>query len=345
MKAVLKYDLKPYSVELREVPEPEIGPHEVLLETKAAGVCGSDVEMWHNTQSWRVNVPVIQGHEFCGVVAEVGREVTAFKVGDPVVSETAAYICGKCFYCRTGEYNLCPDRLGFGYGTHGAFARYVRVPERCLHRIPEGVSFEEAALTEPLSVAYNALGVKSRIRPGSSVVIVGPGTIGLMCLQVAKASGASRIIVCGTSADKKRLEIAESLGANGVVMVDKEDPITVVNRYTDGLGADLVVDTAGHSEALKTALAVVRRAGQITKIGWGPEPLGFSLDPLVAKAVTLQGSFSHNWPVWESALELMRSKLVNVKALITHQLRITEWEKAFTLIQNREALKVLLYPE
>ena len=170
MAALVHYELKKGSVELREVPRPaSLEHHEVLLESQAVGVCGSDVHQFHNTQSWRVNVPVILGHEFCGVVAQVGQGVRDFKEGDRVTSETAAHICGQCLYCRSGEYNLCPERLGFGYGLDGAMAEFVKVPARCLHHLPDSVSFEKAALTEPCCVAYNATCVKTHIRPGDSV--------------------------------------------------------------------------------------------------------------------------------------------------------------------------------
>src|SRR5262249_29878954 len=163
---VLQFDLQPHAVELRELPVPEIGEEDVLLQVGAASVCGSDIHQYHGTQSWPVHVPVVLGHEFCGRVARVGKRVRGFKEGDRVVSETAASICGQCIYCRAGEYNLCPQRAGFGYGTHGAMADFVRVPERCLHHIPDSLPFERAALTEPCCVAYNAVAVKSHIRPG-----------------------------------------------------------------------------------------------------------------------------------------------------------------------------------
>ena len=181
MSGVVHYALKPLAVELRETAVPAIGEDEVLLTVGAVGVCGSDVHQYHNSQSWPVRVPVVLGHEFCGTVARVGGRVKGFREGDRVVSETAANICGECLLCRTGNYNLCPSRSGFGAGTHGAMANYVRVPARCLHHIPDVLPFERAALTEPCCVAYNAVVVKSPIRPGDVVVVIGPGPIGLLC--------------------------------------------------------------------------------------------------------------------------------------------------------------------
>src|SRR5919201_1573991 len=190
--AVVHYALEPGAVELREIAVPEIGDDDVLLEVGAVSVCGSDVHQARNTHSWPVDVPVVLGHEFAGTIARVGRSVRGFREGQRVVSETAARICGECLMCRTGRYNLCPKRKGFGYGIDGAMARTVRVPARCLHAIPDSLPFDIACLAEPHAVAYNAMCVNSTIRPGDLVVVLGPGPIGLLCADlVCDASGAS----------------------------------------------------------------------------------------------------------------------------------------------------------
>jgi alcohol dehydrogenase/L-iditol 2-dehydrogenase len=164
--AVVQYALEPLAVELRDIAVPEIGADDVLLRVGAVSVCGSDVHQAYNTHSWPVNLPVVLGHEFAGTVAKAGPGVKAFREGDRVVSETAAEVCGECLLCRTGRYNLCPTRKGFGYGINGAMASYVKVPARCLHRIPDTLPFGLACLAEPHSVAYNAMCVNSTIRPG-----------------------------------------------------------------------------------------------------------------------------------------------------------------------------------
>ena len=157
MKAVVKYDNVAGATEVREVPVPSIGPDDVLVETAFIGICGSDPHMHHNKVSYKVNVPLILGHEFAGVIAEVGANVTGWKVGDRVTSETHADYCGKCVLCRTNNYHVCRERKGYGFQIDGAFAKYVRVPSRILHKVPENVSLKEAALTEPLCVAYSSL--------------------------------------------------------------------------------------------------------------------------------------------------------------------------------------------
>jgi alcohol dehydrogenase/L-iditol 2-dehydrogenase len=344
MKAVVKYGQLDGMVEVRQVPIPEIGPSDVLLEVKAAGICGSDIEMWRHRCTYRVNTPVIQGHEFCGVISKRGKEVTEFKVGDRVVSETSAYICGKCRFCKAGDYNLCPDRLGFGYGTDGAFTKYVKVRKEILHSIPASISFEEAAITEPCCVAYNALIVRSRIKPGDTVIIIGPGPIGLFCLQVARLCGAGKVVIVGRDADRKRLNIAKELGADLIINSGCGELVNKIMDLTDGLGADLVVDAAGSSRTLKQSLAMVRRLGQITKIGWGPDPVGFSLDLLITKSATLQGTYGHNWRTWQRVLKLMTMDRIKMKPMISDIFSITDWEKAYRLVESCQAVKVLLKP-
>jgi len=343
MKAVVKYGLEDKQVELRDVEEPDIGPTDVLLEMRAAGVCGSDVEFWRNRITYPINVPVVQGHEFCGVVAAAGDDVTAFAVGDRVVSETGAYVCGVCEFCRAGEYNICPDRLGFGYGVDGAFTTYVRVPERCLHRIPDGVPFEHAALTEPIAVSYNAVCVKSEFDPGDLVVVLGPGPIGLFAAQVAKVGGA-RVVISGLPADSVRLGAAERIGFDAVVDVSQHSLEDLVAERTGGVGARLVVDAAGANAAFAQAMEIVRRNGQITKIAWNMDPLGMSLDPIVAKAVRLQGSYSHTWRTWENVLRLLDSGALNMDAMISHVAPITDWEDIYTAAEERHAVKAVLHP-
>lgn len=344
MKAVVKFGVRDGEVELRDVAEPEIGPADVLLEMEAAGICGSDVEQWRHFVTYRVNTPVVMGHEFCGTVRRVGADVRGFQVGDRVASETAAYICGQCPYCLTGEYNLCPTRLGFGYGLDGAFTRFVRVPVRCLHRIPENVSFEHAALTEPACVTYNALVLKSRVRPGEPVAVIGPGPIGLFAVQMAKAAGAGRVFLVGTTVDRMRLEVGRRVGADVTLNAQEENAAESILDATDGYGVPLVVDAAGPRAALQLAMDVVARNGQITKIAWDPRPLDLSLDPLVAKAAALQGSYSHNWRTWEAVLKMMSAGSLDLDTMITHRFTLDNWLEAYHLVEDRAAVKIILRP-
>jgi L-iditol 2-dehydrogenase len=345
MTALVHFALEEGAVELREVPYPDaLGEGEVLLASRAVGVCGSDIHQYHNTQSWHVDVPVILGHEFCGVVASVPKGLTGLKEGDKVTSETAARICGQCIYCRTGEYNLCPRRRGFGYGLNGAMAEFVKVPARCLHHLPDAVSFEKAALIEPCCVAYNATCVKADVRPGGTVLILGPGPIGLLSLCFAKLSGASWVGVAGLKKDQQRLTLAKTLGADHTLDGGEGDTLEFIRSLGDGLGVDVVIDASGHSSSLQLAITVVRPAGQIVKVGWGPQPLGFSLDPLVQKAVRLQGSFSHNFPMWETVIALIASGKIDPTALVGRVEPLANWRVCFDEMATGKAVKNVLVP-
>ncbi len=342
MQALVKFGNHDGDVEIREVPEPRPGPGQVLLEVKAAGVCGSDLHMWRENHSWAIKLPLILGHEFCGVVAEVGDGVAGFQPGDRVACETAAAVCGQCVYCLSGNYNLCPHRLGYGALADGAFTRYVVARPQILHRIPDNVPFEHAALTEPICVAYNALVEKTAMRPGDLVVIQGPGPIGIMALQIARLRGAGTLVVLGTDVDQHRLEVAEELGAHYVLNIQRDDPVALIRSLGDGFGADLVVDCTGVSRALQQSLELVRPNGRITKIGWGPQPLDFSLDPLVGKAVTLQGSFSHTYPTWERVLGLLSTGQINLGPVIGGIYPLAEWEEAFHAMERGDNVKSVL---
>jgi len=336
--AVVNYAPEKGSVEIREISKPEIGEEDVLLEVVNVGVCGSDLHQWTADHSWPVNYPVVLGHEFGGHIVEIGKRVVGWKEGDRVVSETAAVIDPNNPMSRQGLYNLDPTRKGFGYGVNGAMTRYVCVPARCLHNVPPQLAFEQACLTEPSCVAYNALVENSRIKPGDRVVVIGPGTIGILCAAVAKLCGAEVAIV-GLDADRHRLNIAKVYGCETIV-----GDATEWSKKRDGLGADVVVDAAGASATLKLAIQWVRPNGQITKVGWGPQPLQFSLDPIVQKNVTLQGSFSHNWPVWERVIALLSTGQLDVKPIIGGVWPITEWHQAFEKMHKGEVVKSVLKP-
>jgi len=339
MPAVVNYRRDPFSVELRSVPVPEFGDRDVLLRVGAVSVCGSDLHQWRGSASWQVNYPCILGHEFSGTVARCGSEVRAFREGDRVVSETAAVVDELSPYSRRGLYNLDPSRRGFGYGVDGAMTHYVRVPERCLHHIPSDLSFARAALTEPCCVAYNAVCVNGRVRPGDAVLVLGPGPIGLLCAVMAKLSGAGRLIVAGMPGDALRLDVARALGAD----VTLEGGVAeYVRELGDGLGVDVVVDAAGVSATMQLAMQTVRPAGQIIKVGWGPQPLDCSLDPLVQKNVTLAGSFSHNWPIWERIISMIAAGQIDPDPLISRVAPLNEWADCFERMHRREYVKAVL---
>jgi L-iditol 2-dehydrogenase len=344
MRGLVNFAREPNSVELRDLPIPQIDEEETLVSVRAVGICGSDLHQYAGTHSWPVNYPVVLGHEFSGVVAKVGSRVRGFKEGDRVVSETAAVLPPDSVFLRQGLYNLEPKRLGFGSGVDGAMASFVKVPARCLHHLPPTLGFEKAALTEPCCVAYNAVCVNSSIRPGETVAVIGPGPIGLLCALMAKLSGAGHLIVIGIPTDFDRLQTAERIGADTSLAAGNDEVADWVRNFGDGYGIDLVVDATGVSASLKLALDIVRPAGQITKVGWGPQPCNYSLDPLVQKAVTLRGSFSHNWPVWENVISLLASGRINIDPILNRVAPLDEWLDIFGEMHSGKIVKGVLNP-
>jgi alcohol dehydrogenase/L-iditol 2-dehydrogenase len=343
MAAVVQYALEPGAVEVREMPVPEPGSGEVLLRVRGVGVCGSDVHQMHNTQSWSVRVPVILGHEFCGTIAALGTGAKGFVEGELVASETAADVDANSPLTRVGQYNLDPARRGFGYDINGAMAEYVAVPARLLHRVPAGLPAEIAAMTEPCCVAYQAIVVNARVRPGDVVVAIGPGPIGLLCATMARLSGAGAVILAGMPRDRGRM--ATGLQAGATHAAESPDEVSaLLGEVSDGLGADVVVDAAGVSATLKSALAWVRPGGQITKVGWGAQPLDFSLDPLVRKAVTLSGSFSHTWAVWERVLAMLGTGQLDPRPYLSRVSPLTDWKASFDGMHGGNLIKPVLIP-
>jgi len=341
--AIVHYALEPLAVELREIAVPEIGEDDVLLEVGAVSVCGSDDHQARNTHSWPVDIPVVLGHEFGGTVAQLGRAVRGFREGDRVVRETAEQICGECLMCRTGRYNLCPRRKGFGYGVDGAMARWVRVPARCLHKIPDALPFDLACLAEPHAVAYNAMCVNSTIRPGDCVVVFGPGPIGLLCARMAALAGADPLIVVGLTADARRLDAARRLGAARTVDAQTENLDEIVRGYS-ALGADLVCDASGASRPLEIALRVARPDGQVTKVGWSPDAIAIDINPLVQRNLRLQGSFSHTYAVWERVIHLLDRGATLADTIVGLRAPLEDWREAFDAMHDGRVIKSVLVP-
>ncbi len=335
---LVNYGPAKHNVDLRDIPMATLKPDEVLLEVQAVGVCGSDLHMWQATQSWQVNYPVVLGHEYGGIVRKVGKNVTDWNPGDRAVGETAAVIDPKGAMTRRGLYNLDPSRKGFGADIDGAMRQFIPVPQRICHHLPDNIPFEHAALTEPCCVSYNAVVVNSDVRTGDRVAVLGPGPIGILCGIMANLQGAEVTLV-GLPQDTIRLEVARQYGLHTLIGNPTEWAMS-----PDGLGIDGVVDATGVSGALETALNIVRPAGWITKVGWGPEPIEFSIDPLVKKNIRLQGSFSHNWPIWERVLSMLATGQLDVAPIIGGTWQLGQWQEAFETMHDCKIVKAVLRP-
>ena len=332
------------NMELREAPVPEPKANEVLLEIKAAGICGTDIHIKHdNFPYWP---PVIMGHEFSGQIIETGSEVETFKVGDRVVGEPHTKACGKCELCRTGNIQICAQKRSPGWGIDGAFARYLTMPEHLLHSIPENLSYEDAAFVEPAANVVQDVLERGQIVANDTVVVIGPGPIGLVALMAAKAAGAGKLIVVGTKADEAmRLPIAEDIGVDAVILADQQDAVAEVQKITNGRGADLVVEASGAAPAIAGAVGMVRRLGRISQIGLtGKDQISFPWDAAAWKVCTIIFNLSTAYSCWDRTIGLMADGKIDASKIITHKLPLEEWEKAFELVETMQGMKVLLIP-
>jgi len=344
MKAVVKYAHGRGNVELRDVPEPSPRPDEVMIEVKAAGICGSDIHIFDEDIKLPIKPPVIIGHEFSGVIAEVGSSVTKWKPGDRVTSETSVHVCGECIPCRTGNYNVCAEKRLIGYWFNGAFTKYCVVPSRLVYRLPDNVSFLSGALCEPLACCVNGVMEKTHIKPGDLVVIAGPGPIGLLSLQIAKSQSAS-VVLCGVSRDEKRLRLGEELGADLTVNVEEENPWRIVSKMTNGAGADVFIDCSGSPNAIRMGFQLVRRGGQYTQIGLTGKPFNLDFDLVAYKELIVRGSLGQRWTSWKTALKMLSKGLVKTEPLISDVLPLSQWEIGFRKVRMKEGIKVILKPE
>ncbi|WP_018924608.1 zinc-binding dehydrogenase [Salsuginibacillus kocurii] len=341
MKALVKTEHGFGHLEIQDKPEPEAGRGQVKIEVKCAGVCGSDIHTYEG--HYKVATPVTLGHEFAGVVVDVGEDVTEFKTGDRVTSETTYSICGTCRYCQSGDYNLCNHRKGLGTQQDGGFTNYVIARKESVHHLPEKVDFQAGAMTEPLACTYHAV-EKTTINENDVVVVIGPGPIGLLTAQTAKSKGAT-VVITGLSADKVRLDKAKELNIDYAVNTQEEDINQLINSLTEGYGADVVFECSGAPPAANQGLALLRKKGQYSQVGIFAQPeIQFDLEKIIQKEIRVVGSRSQKSADWEPSLHLMNTGVVQAKPLVTHEYDITQWEEAYQAIKQGEAIKVLLTP-
>lgn len=341
MKGIAKLASGPGNVGLLEVPEPAVAQGQVIIEVAAAGLCGTDLHIYHD--EYPARPPVIMGHEVAGIVVETGEGVTTCHTGDRVTSETYFQVCGRCTYCRDGTPNLCPERLSIGSGVHGAFSRYVLVPQQNVHLLPANVDVQSGALTEPLTCCVHALEM-TRVEPSDVAVVSGPGAIGLLMMQVVKAAGATVLLV-GTAADEARLAVGKQLGADVIINVSAADAWETISTLTNGLGADVVFECSGAAASARNCLQWVRRRGRYVQVGLFSKPIEWDQNQICYKEVQMNGSFATVPSSWRKALKLLENGRVQTAPLISHTWPIGEWRAAFDTFERRDGLKNVFLPE
>lgn len=341
MPAVVKMARGEGNVSLQKVSAPQPGPGQVLLAVRAAGICGTDLHIYHD--EYPTQPPVVLGHELAGEVAAIGEGVGTVSPGDRVTTETYFHLCGACRFCRGGQPNLCPERRSIGSGVHGGFAPYVVVPERNIHLLPAGLSFPEAALTEPLACVVHGALELPKVTAGDVAVISGPGAIGLLTLQAVRAAGAA-VIVLGTAADQRRLALASELGALRAIDITADDPAPIVRGLTAGWGADIVFECSGAGAAARGLLAHARRGGQYAQIGLFGKPVAWDLDQVCMKELRVTGSNASVPSAWRTALRLLADGSVRTAPLISDVYPLSGWADAFHRFEQRDGVKLLLDP-
>ena len=316
MKAIVKKERVYGATEIMEVPKPEVKPGYILIKIKASAVCGSDLHAYEYPPGYEfMNIPVTLGHEYSGTVEAVGEGVTNFKVGERVMGESNQF-CGYCENCHKGLTQICMNNKMTGIHIDGGMAEYISVPERIVHRIPDKVSFEEAAVAQPCAVSFHGVFDNSIIKPADVVVVFGPGIVGLMAAQGAKIMGARKVIVVGTDADEAvRMPVAKELGFD-VINGQKQDLKKALKELTGSETVDVVVEGSGAAAAAEQAATIVKKGGGITFVGIFSKPITLPLTNLIRSEVTMHTSYTCNWNNYEQALHLIESGQVNLKPLL-----------------------------
>lgn len=341
MKALMKMEPGVGNLAVRDIPEPKAGPGQVVIEVAKTGICGTDIHIQRGEYSCAP--PMVLGHEVTGRIAEIGPGVSSLTTGQRVITETYFHTCGTCRACLEGRINLCPERRSIGTHVNGGFTKYLLVPAIKVHPLTESIDDTSAALTEPLACCVHGVLELARVTSSDVVVLSGPGAIGLLCLQVAKAAGATLVAV-GTAADEGRLELAMKLGADHVLVAGRDDLDKHIADLTGGTGADVTIEAAGAGASVNQCLRLVRRGGTFCQVGLFGGPITFDYDLIPMKELRLIGSFAQVPSSWRRALSLMATGQVKTAPLVTSERPITEWQSAFDAFFTRRECKMILTP-
>ena len=330
---------EPYNIEIEEVDGPKVNSENVLVRIRATSVCGTDIKMYRG--EYKVNLPLIMGHETAGEVIRVGDGVREIKEGDRAVIDPI-FSCGKCYFCIVGNRNLCPNGGLLGREMNGSYSEYIAISERHLFKIPDHISFEEASIVEGLGTVYHAQ-KRIKICPGDSVAILGQGPAGLLHTRLAKLSGASPIIV--TSRSGWKLELARKYGADVTINAEKENPLESILEHTGGRGVDVVIEAAGVPETIRQTVEMVRPGGTVLMFGICAKPVNdFNVYPFYFKEISVVGSRAMTEDEFEPTINLVASGAIDVKPLITHSFPLERIKEAFELLDKhpRSALRVII---
>ena len=336
MKAIVQTG--PKSVEVQQRERPSIGNNELLIEVHTAGLCGSDAHAYSLESGYEwIKLPRIMGHEYSGRVVETGSQVTNFEAGDKVIEEPI-HDCGVCFQCKNGQSNICQNFSITGMHRDGAYAEYVSVEEHHVHRVPDGIDLRDAAITEPTSIATRAVMDQSVVEPGSTVLVEGPGPIGVLVALIADSMGAD-VLVSGLAKDQLyRLPLLEDLGIE-TINLESDDLSERTETLTEGIGFDVVFDTTGHHSGVEESAEHVRKGGQIVVVGLPAQPSELFMTTLVRGEVELNTSYGSKWRNFEQALRLMRNGTIVPREIVDTSFDTSDPDQAFEKFLASETCK------
>lgn len=341
MKALVKKQVGYDNMEILDVDEPIVIDDLVKVKVSYAGICGTDLHAFQGKYKATVP-PVILGHEFSGIVTEIGENVTKVRVGDRVVSETTFETCNECDFCKSKDYNLCSKRKGLGTQVNGGFAEYVITREESVHIVPQNISLISAALSEPLACCVHGSLEQTTIHEGETVIVFGPGSIGLLLSMVAKAKGAT-VILAGITKDEKRFELARSLNIDVIVDQQKEDLKEIVMKMTNNKGVDKIFECSGVIIATNKGLELVKKKGEVIQIGvFEDEYNGINTSLVFNKEIRYIGCRSQKPSSWEKAIDLMASGLIVPEQIVTKVVELQQWRDGFENSMNCEEVKVVI---
>ncbi|MBC7333380.1 MAG: NAD(P)-dependent alcohol dehydrogenase [Actinobacteria bacterium] len=341
MKAVVLEKAK--ELVIKEIPIPEISEDEVLVKIREVGICGSDIHYYNQGRigDFVIEKPIILGHESSGEIAAVGRNVKGLSVGDRVAIEPGVP-CYKCSYCKAGKYNLCNKIVFMATPPHdGALCEYVKYDPHFVYKVPDSISFTEAALVEPLSVGYAAV-IRCGIRPGDSVAILGCGPVGLAALEISKVMGASKVFASDLNA--YRLNIAKRHGAFVTIDADKNNLVNVVHQYTEGEGCDCVIEASGAEKSISESLKVAKKGGTVVWIGLGTDVASIQYMDVIYKSLRVEGLFRYS-NTYEPIIRLLDSGLISVSDWVSHRFRLEDIQKAINIANDPSINKLKIIIE
>lgn len=344
MKALVKTEPGVTDLHLLDIPKPVCPDNGVLLKVRAVAICGSDIHYY--TYKEPMPLPQIMGHEFCGEIAEIGKDVTGWNLGDFVITRVPTYPCGECVFCKDGHPEQCSSVRIAGLTAPGAYADYIVSFPELLYRVPEGVSEEMAACSEPCSVVLHAI-KRFGIKPGDTAVVVGMGAIGLLTIQMLKIFGAGEIIAVGMDSDQTtRWELAKKYGASKFINAQNRPASEQILEYTKGYKVDIGIDCAGVVSAIEDLFKVIRKRGTFGAIGVPPTGAKVAVDwnALVWASINIISTFGSDPEDWVDVIELMGSGKLNFQDAITHTIALKDWEVVFKNTRNPDYVKAVIKP-